>query len=112
MLSSAGKHGELYAIIGISKYSGVLNKSIGLYAEGHNPEGSSTTHSISIENSMKMFIKMDYMNIENDIVMLTDKGKGFANYLIEKGFVCDVFNGRVVTEGFKSFLEKLKTKDV
>lgn len=108
VLSSAGKHGELFAFLGISKYKGFLRKSMVLYAEGHNQDNSSSTQSINIEKGMKTFIKMGYVIVENDFIKLSDKGKGFADSLVEKGFVCDMMNDQIFTDGFKSFYERLK----
>lgn len=108
VLSSAGKHSELYAFLGISKYKGFLRKSMVLYAEGHNQDNSSSTRSITIENGMKTFIKMGYVIVENDFIKLSDKGEGFADSLVEKGFVCDMMNDQIFTDGFKPFYEKLK----
>lgn len=108
VLSSAGKHGELFAFLGISKYKGFLRKSMVLYAEGHNQDNSSSTQSTNIEKGMKTFIKMGYVIVENDFIKLSDKGKGFADSLVEKGFVCDMMNDQIFTDGFKSFYERLK----
>lgn len=108
VLSSAGKHNELYALLGISKYKNLLHKTMSLYTEGHNQDGSTSSNFIAIEDVMKTFIKVGYVIIENDLIKLSDKGKGFADSLVGKGFVCDMMNDQIFTDGFKPLYERLK----
>lgn len=111
VLSVAEHHGEMYALIGLAKNPGIFHDSIGLNTEGHSKENPSPTyHSMSVADGMKTFIQMGYVIIENDIIKLTDKGRGFASYLEDKGFVCDILNDQIFTEGFIPFLERIKRK--
>lgn len=112
VLISNEKHSELYALLGLSNYSGIIKRHDRLNAEGHieTGENSSALHSISVENGLKAYISMGYLSISGETIKLTDIGKAFVEFLTDKGFVCDLFNEQVYTEGFVPFYEKLTSR--
>jgi len=110
VLISNEKHSLLYTIVGLRNYSGVSKRNEKLYAEGHmkTGENKSMQTSISIEDGLKSFVKMKYLELDGERIALTDMGEAFVEYLSDKGFVCDVFNDQTFTEGFESFEDLLK----
>lgn len=109
-LSYAGKDSDLFALIGLRHIGGVTKIVGPLHIEGHNksnPNGSALdAYSATLE--FKVFADMDYVKTEGDSIYLTDKGSGFVDYLKASGYVCDVFNDNIITEGYVPYLERLK----
>jgi len=107
VLLSAKKESDLYAIMSLAKAPKPLNRYEGFYVEGHNKETgtASARGSISVENGASTFIKLNYVKVSGDVVILTDKGKAFVELLEEKGFVCDFVNGHILSENYVPFRE-------
>jgi len=112
-LSYAGKNGVLFALIGLRHIGGIIKIGEPLHTEGHTksyPAGSATA-SYSAELEFKVFKSMDYVKTEGDSIYLTDKGSGFVDYLKASGYVCDVFNDHIITEGYVLFSERYGKKN-
>jgi len=110
VLTSNDKFSELFALIGLGNYPGAVNRHDRLNAEGHveSGENSSALHSISIENGLKAYIKMGYVSLKGEQIQVTDMGRAFVEFLSDKGFICDLFNDQIFTDGFIPFYERMK----
>lgn len=110
-LSYAGDDGTLFALIGLRHIGGVIKIGQSLHAEGHTKSNLGSSHAAySAESTFKVFTNMGYVKIEGDSIYLTDKGNGFVDHLKASGYVCDVFNDRVITEGYISFIDRYRKK--
>lgn len=94
ILSSSNKVSDLLILLGVNQYEGTIHKNDPLYLEGSYPFGESSNSSISAENGAKSLIKLGYINIENELVNVTEKGKALVELLVEKGFKCNRFNNQ------------------
>lgn len=103
---SSGKDNALYGLIGIRKYKGMINKYERIHMEGKYPTGESTSSSVSAENSFKTMEKLGYVKYENDIVMLTEKGNAFVDFLSERDIDCFQLNDQVFVENFIPLIER------
>lgn len=110
-LSYAGKDGDLYTLIGLKLLGGVIKAGESVVAEGHSPTGGSRNMSISAAIALKIFIPMGYVKPEGDSIYLTDKGASFIDFLLANGYVCDMMNSKVFSEGYVSFLDKREKKE-
>lgn len=110
VMESSNKQGELISIIGVEKYSGIIQRNSSMLAEGHLGKRSTSQMSRSIEIAMSPFIKLGFVEIENDLIRLSEVGKAFVEVLEERGFVCDSFNDQIFTKDFIPFLDRMEKK--
>jgi hypothetical protein len=106
-LTYAGEYGSLFALVGLRHIGGVIKKGEPLHTEGHiksHPSYASTSY--SAESVFKVFKSMDYVKTEGGSIYLTDKGTGFVDHLKISGYVCDVINDHIITEGYAPFIDR------
>lgn len=108
---SSGKQSDLFGLIGIKKYKGTINKFDRIHMEGKYPDGESTNSSVSAENSFKTMEKLGYVKFENDIIMLTEKGNAFVDFLIGKDIDCYQLNDQVFVENYVPLFERRREKN-
>jgi hypothetical protein len=118
VLDYADKRGDFYSLIGLHDTGGVskIGKKFG--SEGHYKNEDkglqSYTKSLTgkyIDTVLDTFSKLNYTKLEGGSIYITDKGKGFVEFLKMNGYVCDVFNDIVITKGYiPSEKRKKKTK--
>ncbi|MEW5838499.1 MAG: hypothetical protein AB1717_06670 [Pseudomonadota bacterium] len=108
VLTSTGKEAEVFGFLGVVNSPTPVNRFDQLMTEGHFGDRASTNHSISIERGLSSFFKMGYLSIEGEYVAPTEMGTAFAQTLMEKGFVCDQFNGHTFTPSYVSLLERMR----
>lgn len=99
---SSDNETELYGLMALTKAPYPLHKNGQFHVEGHIRERDKSSASIwlSTEEAISNFIKSGFAEVLGDLVILTDKGKAFVEVLEEKGFVCDVVNGHILSEGY------------
>lgn len=102
----SGKQSDLFGLVGIKKYKGTINRYDRIHMEGRHPGGVSTNSSVSAENSFKTMEKLGYIKFENDIIMLTEKGNAFVDFLINRDVECCQLNDQVFVENFIPMLEQ------
>ncbi len=100
LMQSTNHEKILFALIGLSKYPHVLFGFDPLQTEGHVGLHCSGMQSSSAEAVFRSLILMDYITTKRDQLIVTQKGLAFVNFLEEKGYVCDMFNKTVFTEGY------------
>jgi hypothetical protein len=87
-------------MIGLSKIGGVIKTEKPFYVEAYSGKSKLRASSISAESSFTIFKRLGYVKIKGDSIFLADKGKGFVDYLLLNGWVCDMLNDQVFTEGY------------
>jgi len=98
---------EILFLIGINKLSNPLKVGEKIYIEGHDKNLRYQICSDFNKDEAQAFLKFGYVEKNNDLIIITDKGKSFLNYVEEKtGFVCDCINDIILTKGFISNREK------
>lgn len=95
---SSSKQSDLVGLIGIKKYKGTITRNNRIDMKGTYGGLKSTSSSVSAENSFKPMIKLGYLKLENDILMLTEKGNAFVDFLITKDVDCYQLNDQVFIE--------------
>lgn len=100
------KQYHLFGLIGLKKYKGTINKFDKIQIEGKYQGGESINTSISAENSFKTMEKLGYIKFKSDIIMLTEKGNAFVDFLIGKDVDCYKLNEQVFVENYVSFYER------
>jgi hypothetical protein len=108
---SSGKHTDLFGLIGVKKYKGTISRYDRIHMEGIYPGGESTNSSVSAENSFKTMTKLGYLKFENDILMLTEKGNAFVDFLITKDVDCYQLNDQVFIENYTPLFERKRNKN-
>jgi hypothetical protein len=103
---SSGNQSDLFGLVGIKKYKGTLTSNERVHMEGKYPDGESANSSVSLKNSFKTMEKLDYVKYENDIIMLTEKGNAFVEYLLERGVDCFQFNDQIFADNYVPLFER------
>ena len=98
---------DLYLLIGIKKYKGVLkiNSQIrhgGRYNKNKAQEGMG----IFAKDQFNITKNLKYVKFENDIISLTNKGMAFAEYLIDKRIECCFINDQIFIDREDPFWKK------
>lgn len=89
VLESIGKKADLITFLGLKNYQGVIHTAYGAFSRGTDGSNSeSLSHNMSIGSILIPFWKMQLVEINDDIVTLTEKGKAFADLLEELGYKC------------------------
>ena len=111
----AEKGDELILLVALSKVTKPLEKNDKLNMEGHyDHEGEKVTigHSTQAENAVSTFIRLAYVEVSGDLLIVTDKGKAFVELLEEKEFVCDYVNGNILSKGYvPNFINIIETDE-
>lgn len=86
---NTGKASELYYIPALSKFNGNVIADQLITVEGKNAilNSSGTARSINSIKALKVFLELEYCEIFGDKVIVSEKGKAFADYLNDEGFV-------------------------
>ena len=103
---SSSKHSDLFGLIGIKQYNGILKKNMHMQLEGEYPGGESRSSHGSIENSFKAMEKLEYVKYVNNIISLTDKGEAFVEFLKEQKVNCHQLNDQTFTENYRNMQER------
>jgi len=104
-LSSADKQIELCMLIGLNSIGGIISEIEQIHVEGHNESFIQAFDTVYAKDAFEMFINMAYTKDEGGRIYITDKGKGFTEYLKMHGFVCDIFNEHQLSDGYISPLK-------
>lgn len=108
ILFSLGKSGPIFSILGLYEIGGKIKQDESISGEGHVGTHISSFGSINVHAGLKSFIEQDYLKKENENYYLTQRGKAFAEYLKENGYVCDKFNGEILVEDYIPYGDKLE----
>jgi hypothetical protein len=108
---SSGKHSNLCGLVGLRKFKGTINKFDRIYLEGRYPEGETANSSVNAENSFKSMIKLGYIRIDNDILIVTEKGNAFIDFLIDKEVICYKLNGQIFVENYVPVIKRKEIKN-
>ena len=108
----AGKRDDqLATILGIRDYKGIVKTADLLEMEYSYPNGSRILNS-QVQRNVEALNKLGYLSIENDIVILTEEGKAFAEIVELNGIKCHIFNGQIFEEGYISFRQKWEEENL
>lgn len=110
VLTSAEKEIELLSLVSITKLSQPLIISECFFVAGHNENYEYELLSGSSEEYLTLFIRLGYIELINDFLIVTEKGKAFASYLEDHGFVCNCINGMILTKDFAPIFDYEKHK--
>jgi hypothetical protein len=109
ILKTAGRNAELFGILGLAK----SNRPIAAY-ENYLSEGSygpaslpAATHGGHCLDHFRTTIDLGYVRFLDGNLVLTDRGKTFAQFLFNAGYKIDRFCDQVFTENYTSFFEKV-----
>lgn len=105
-LDAAGKRGQLLTLIGINEIDEKIHQDQPISGEGHLDSNITTFHSINLMAGVKSLIEQDYLKRENEYYFISPKGKAFAEYLKENGYVCDIFNEETLTDDYVPLRER------
>lgn len=97
-LTYCGNEGELFGMIGLRYIGGVIKRDKPCNVEGHTKRVRSKLSVQSAESVFGAFVGMGYAKVEGDSIYLTEKGNGFIDHLIRKGYVCEKINDHVITD--------------
>jgi hypothetical protein len=107
---ASDREADLAILAGIKKYKGLIRYEDTVIVDFHTSPDLIRYQASILKNSIKPFVTFDFINIEHDLVVLSEKGKAFAELIEDKGIVCDSFNEQIYTKNYIPFLEKLKKK--
>lgn len=107
-LFTSGKQGQIFSILGLYEIGGKIHREKSISGEGHVGSHFSNFGSINTLSGMKPFIEQGYLESENEFYFLTQRGKAFAEYLKDNGYVCDKFNDEILVEDYVPYHEKIK----
>jgi hypothetical protein len=100
------EEGASYALIGLKNITKPVEKNAELHVEGHDRRTGSGEQFVSIDSRIFLpFKEWNYVEEVADFVVLTEKGKAFAEFLEERGFICDYINGTTFTPGYSPELK-------
>ena len=101
-LINTNSESDLHSLLALAKSPNPLKTDNKFEYAGHNERtGNKQEHiSMSTGNCFAKFLQLDYVKIQGELISLTDKGKAFVEILEEKGFVIDMVNDHILTEGF------------
>lgn len=92
IFQSSNKHSVLCGLVGLIDFSGVIHKKDPVNIIGKYQGGESIGSYISAIESFKSMEKLGHICFENDILVLTEKGKAFINFLMDNGIECYQLN--------------------
>ena len=97
-----GEEVDLYALLAVAASPRLLSKDEKFEFHGHNDETGdrASAEAFSVGAELEPFIRIGFAETKGDFVILSQKGKAFADLLRERGFVCDYVNGQVITVGY------------
>jgi len=107
-LFSLGKSGQIFSMLGLYEIGGKIKHDESISGEGHVGSHISSFGSINVQAGLKNFIDQDYLKRENKNYYLTQRGKAFAEYLKDNGYICDKFNEEILVDNFIPYEEKLQ----
>ncbi len=76
------------------------------HGAGHNTRGHGEGMHLTIQHALRSLIRLDYVQVLNNRMTLTEQGRLLVTYLKLQGWVVDRFNDQVFTEGYKGFFEE------
>lgn len=115
IMAANGNEGSLLILVGLNRYSKKIKVGEEYRCEGHrerNGKNIGSNGSVGLTSSLKGFIGLEYLHVVDEVISLTDKGKALAEVLEKDGFICDMFNDEVFTEGYEPgswFRNKIKS---
>ena len=92
IFQSSEKHGVLCGLVGLRNFSGVIHNHNPVRVVGKYQGGESTSMSVSAKDFFKTMEKLGHVSYENDILVTTEKGKAFTDFLISNGIECYQMN--------------------
>lgn len=107
-LESAGKRGQLLTLVGVHETEEKIHQDESISGEGHLDSNVTSFSSINLLAGVKALIEQDYFTRENEFFFLSPKGKAFAEFLKENGYVCDVFNGETLSDNHIPLRDRIK----
>jgi len=115
VLDYAGKRGALFCLIGLNDTGGIYKATDNLRVEGHYKNKAEAylmqaLEGTNADNEFETFTKLTYTKQEGGSTYVTDKGKGFVEFLKINDYVCDLFNDNVITPGYIPYEKRKKNK--
>lgn len=99
---NTSKKSNLYYIPAINEVDINLKAKEPITVEGHNDDighvGSAS--SVMVINALKPFLAKGYCKVIGENLLLTDKGKGFADFLKDEGYIPDKINDIILSENY------------
>ncbi|NCD41385.1 MAG: hypothetical protein EOL88_04765 [Bacteroidia bacterium] len=110
VLVADGKEGDVFALIGMFKSTGFIRRDEIISVEATFPNGTVTQNNFQSTNPLAAFVKLNYVTIIDNRLMITEKGKAFAEHAMGKGkgYNCHILNGITIAENYKSMFSKSK----
>lgn len=112
LISSEEYKSTLYSLVALAKSPEPIYKNKNFHVEGHNKNRNECTSSVmfSMDDEFSIYYNLKYTENSGDLVILTDKGKAFAEFLEENGFVCDFVNGHILSDDYILMKDRKKHK--
>lgn len=113
ILINTQKESNLYYIPAISQVEVTVKADKPITVEGHNDivGQAGSASSIMVINALRPFLAKGYCEVVGENLILTDKGKAFAEYLKEEGYVPDKINDIILTDNYIPLSERYKQND-
>jgi len=107
VLVSNNRTVDVIAIIGLEKSTQIVRTNQTLFFEGTNALGLPSAAGTISDDEFQQFVDLDFVSKSSNQFILTEKGRAFVSYLMDKGYDCHVFNEEILTEGYKPKLSKM-----
>lgn len=110
LISSEEYKDTLYSLMALAKSPEPIYKNKSFCVDGHNKDRTEGIFKCmsSIDDELSIYYNLNYTENSGDLVILTDKGKAFAEFLEDRGFVCGFVNGHIVSNGYISITQELE----
>ena len=107
LISSEEYKYTLYSLMALAKSPEPMYKNKCFCVDGHNKDRTEGINQCMspIDDELSIYYNLNYIENSGDLVILTDKGKAFAEFLEDKGFVCGIVNDHIVSDGYISMLQ-------
>lgn len=109
ILESSKKNGLLISLIGLKNYQGQIFINSTITAEGRYSNNENSQWGTASDIFLP-FYKLGYVRLDNDLINITEKGKSFVKYLIEKGYECNMMNDEKFTPNYIPILIRRANK--
>ena len=110
---NTSKKSNLYYIPAINEVDINLKTNEPITVEGHNDDigiaGSAS--SVMVINALKPFLAKEYCEVIGENILLTDKGKAFADFLKDQGYVPDKINEIILSKNYIPVHERFNQMD-
>ncbi|MCX6665612.1 MAG: hypothetical protein NT038_06075 [Euryarchaeota archaeon] len=107
---SQKKSSELYVLLVLVKYVDSVKKDVKIEGEGHNTKTGEVVHFMSTkaDSSFSNWITLGFARRSGDFIRITKKGKKMVKFLEDHGYILDMVNNKILTQGYIPFSKKEK----